>query len=159
MFTTTAVPHLGKRRAMLLGRLLLRHRPEVARELMPHLDTPEADPARIPDYFEAFCALHSLDPDDYRGALYKSFKVERRKLFIACMLRLYNPACFAQPSDAIMVSRSFVARLSATLSQDKGNISRLIRQVIVMERAYEDFRGQVNDTLSKLNPLSHGPEA
>jgi len=75
--------NLNKKQFLLLGRLYASQKPELARELLSIYDKkPIAqDHSLISTFFLTFCLLQNINPDEYRGSLFKSKKVELRRLF------------------------------------------------------------------------------
>lgn len=111
MFNTS----VGKKRYMLIGKLLENRHPDIADRLITEIsaDRPkENDLSLISGYFKNFCYYQNLNPDDYIGQLKKSDKVEMRRLYVSAMLHLYSPNSFYQPSDFITVPRGFGKAMS-----------------------------------------------
>lgn len=151
MLTATS---LGKKNLLLLGKLLISQRPEVAHELLSTYGPPQSpvehDVSKIDQIYQSYCRIRSIEPHDYTGALYKSSKVDVRRVFIAVVLHIYNPQVFHQPLDSIIVNIGLVKKLSEVFQQDNGNMSKTIRKVIAWERQYEDFALIVNQIIEQI---------
>lgn len=144
MLTATT---LGKENVFLLGRLLLTHQPDLAKELLTTYGRSAIssdDLSRIDNLFQSFCRLRNIIPEQYTGALYKTSKVEERRLFISVILHIYSPQVFSQPAGSIFPNLGLVTKLSSLFKHSKGNVSGMIRKVIAWESAYDDFAGKVS---------------
>lgn len=75
---------------------------------------------------------------------------DQRKVFVAAMIRLYNPQLYHVPDDCMTVIYGFAGALSRAVACDQGNISRLIRQVVFEEKVYSDFRERVDKAVNDL---------
>lgn len=133
----------------LLGKLLLTKKPEIARalisEYMPAPAQPiETDLNKIPAYFQTFCDLQQINPKDYTGALYKSSKIDKRRLFVAVIILMYHPR-----------TRLVAKYISETIGQDKGHTSKMIDQVNFRYKKMDEFRLQVDDIAKLLIKNNH----
>ncbi|GAA4328454.1 hypothetical protein [Flaviaesturariibacter amylovorans] len=132
---STTTPHIGKRPYALLGRLLLRHSPELAQELLAaallEAKPVASDYSLIPTYFTTFCTLHGLDPKAYIGPLRKSKLVDVRRLFIAVILRLYYPQALAHTTELVTMPPGLTKAISELFRQGKNGVSRTIHEVIL----------------------------
>lgn len=135
----------------ILGRLCALQQPEVAKQLLSIYDEkPTAtDHSQIGAYFQQYCKIHSINPDDYRGSLFKSHKIDQRRLFIACMVRLYLPHLYVAPAG-FRLEYGFTGAIASTFKQKGQNIAKMVREVIVHERAYPEFKAAVDEITSKL---------
>lgn len=144
----------SKKDHALLGKLLLKNKPDIAQELiktyLPEQPPKESDFSKIKDLFSRFCKIQNIEPEEHLGPVYKSDKVSMRRLFVATMVHLYNPQVYFQPLDSIVLSNGFVTAITRVLSQNKGNTSKMIREVIIWEKQYEDFATSVSQTITKL---------
>lgn len=146
--------------------MLVSRHPDVAADLLATITSDEAVPietdySKINTYFLSFCSIHCLIPSEYTGGLHKVKKTEFRKLFVACILHLYAPALLTVTGslESLRVSRTavdegLVKRLAESLKVDKSHISRSIREVIMMQRVYDDFRINVESTIERLKEVN-----
>jgi hypothetical protein len=135
-----------KRDYLLLGRLLVKHRPEIAASLISEQETRETDFAKIPKYLKQFCKYKGVKISDH---------INYRREFLSVMLHLYNPQVYNQPTDSIKLNKGFVLHVSIAVQQDNGNTSRMIREVISLEKIYENFRVEVAASLQFLTEKSY----
>lgn len=151
----TCGTYAGNKYYALLGRLLTKAHPEVAKNLIatyvPTEAPKESDYSRIGVYFIAYCKLQGINPADYTGPLYKSSKVELRRLFIAVILHLYTPQSYYQPLDGIILSNGLVKTLCEVLGCGRSWISETARKVITWEKSYEDFSERVQGALEEIS--------
>lgn len=128
----------------LLGELLIQNEPETAKKLisayLPDEPPKETDFKKISDYFSEFRRLNNIT----------SLNVSDRRIFIAVTLHIYNPEVYFQPSNKILLKHGFVRCLSNVLGQKEPNVSKMIREVILWERSYEDFAQEVSKMIEKL---------
>jgi hypothetical protein len=154
MFASTTI-NLSKQQYVLLGKLLHQKKPHIADEIIstwfPKQDPTEQDLTRIGPLFYAFCALQNLIPEDHIGPVFKTSKVNIRRLFVAVMIHLYNPDVFSQPIDNIILKKGFVRQLSQVLKLKDANISLMIREVIMWEKQYEDFAASVSFVINEIS--------
>lgn len=138
----------------ILGRLVMNKLPFYAKELLsPYLNNipQEIDHSKIPGYFTLFCKVMDLKEDEYTGPLQKSSKVDMRRIFIAAMIHLYQPVLYHQKDFFVILRKTgFMLTLAQTLHQFESNISNTIREVILWEREYDDFKEKVNSAIEKL---------
>lgn len=106
-------------------------------------------------YMPAFCSLYGIEKTQIQGPLYKSKKVDIRKLFIASMIHIYCPHIYFQhPSEINLSKRGFVMWLSQALNQPDSNVSGSIREVVAWEKDYDDFRDRVSMIVEKLKSIA-----
>lgn len=136
----------------ILGRLCATQKPDVAKELLSIYDTKpvEQDHAKIPSHFNRFCQLQDMNPDEYRGNLFKSKKSDLRRLFVACMVRMYLPHLYAAPRKGVRLAYGFTQALAKTFHLKGTNVAVMIREIVVHEKAYSEFRASVDEITSKL---------
>jgi hypothetical protein len=128
-----------KKNYSMIGRMLYKTHPEVASSIEKVL-TPgeETDLTRIFSYYARFTSLDLPDPNP----------VSRRRVFIAVMLRMYHPSCLH--TGIIKVKNGFVKNIGACFGCVGQAITRNIREVIIMNKAYDEFQATVNDVFEKL---------
>lgn len=150
----TATSSFTRKHYAFLGKLLLQKEPETAHKLITtyiSAEQPtETDFTKIDSFFVKFCNLQNIEPEDHKGPLYKSDKVDTRRKFISAMVHLYYPQAFTQPIDSIDVVTGLVRNISIVLKQNQGNVSKMIRQAIIWEKQYEDFSLSVTNIIEKL---------
>lgn len=144
MSTSTPLMH-GKKHYILLGKLLAKNRPEIAAELLSAHNIAETDYTKIPAFLHSFCILKGFDPKDSTKVA-----IDHRREFLCAMLHLYNPQVFSQPIDGITLKVGFVRQVSNVILQHESNTSRMIREVLMLERVYDDFRNDVDTSLQYL---------
>lgn len=132
----------GKKHYALLGKLLEKNRPDIAAQLITAHYTAESDYSKMRSYLQQFCQLKKSDPRDA-----SQVAINYRREFLCAMLHIYNPHVFNQPTDGIVLRIGFVRQVSKVIIQNEGNTSRMIREVITLEKVYDDFRDQVHTTL------------
>lgn len=151
----TATSSFTRKHYAFLGKLFLQKHPEQAKEIisqyLPESPPAETDYSKINTFFLRFCALESINPDEYTGRLYKTSKIDVRKKFIAVIIHLYCPQAFIQASDSLTLNRGLVKTLAQVFDQTVANVSINIREVIVWEKQYEDFSRSVHLVIEKLS--------
>jgi hypothetical protein len=115
-----------------IGRLVATRKPEIIDELMiGYIEPPQTNFSLIAIYHTRFINLN----------LEKSYRTSNRKLFVAAMFHLYQPEVFTNKNYYIKPG------LSKAIGKEVGmlnsNVSHLLREIIVMERAYDDFKEKV----------------
>jgi hypothetical protein len=145
---------LERKQYILLGRLVASRYPGIADELLTPLNEQEArdsDLSRLASYFISFFELQSFNPEDYRGPSQKnSFQSEMRRVFVGVMLHYYCPTVFKHNKDISCLPYGFVRSLSRVLNIGQASSSRLIQEVIVLHRAYDEFEQKVSDMLKRM---------
>lgn len=127
-----------------LGRILLSKEPAIAQalisEYLPARSKPiETDLTKIPDYFTSFCELQQINPEDYTGALYKSSKIDKRRLFVAVIILMYHRRT------------KLVAKcISETVGQDPAMTTRMIQEVEFRYSKVDEFKSQVDEVVKLL---------
>jgi hypothetical protein len=135
---------LGNKQYLLIGRLLHLTNPEKASELLaPYLEAPgtiQIDQKRIREFFLHFCSINNIDPDAHRGKLSKTNKVDLRRLFISAMLHVYCPQIYGQSIKKLKMPKGMVNSLSRELQVDPPLVSIIIRETIMHEKIYDEYR-------------------
>ncbi len=137
----------------LLGKLLVNQRPDVAEEILSQIHKPiDIDLGKMDHYLSAFCSKHKITPSSITEVKHKSRAVELRRLFVASMLKVYHPGAF-QCIEVLAIQRSgLVYKLSEVLHSNEGNMSKMIREVIMMVKVYDEFRDQVDSFVQQFYP-------
>jgi hypothetical protein len=155
MFSATAGA-LSQKHLALLGKLLLKTEPETAHRLLstylPQEQPAFSDLSRIPDLFLLFCQVNNLNVEEYKGALCKTSKMNWRKEFIAVILHFYCPQVYRQPLDQIILNQGLLKGIcDAVRYSSKGSMHKFVREVVLWERNYEDFRASIASNIQKMN--------
>jgi len=150
---------LGKKQYTILGKLLASRFPDEAREIVGayiNVSPPETSLSKIETFFLSYCHLNNLEPTEHRGNLYKRNKLDQRRIFLSIMLHLYSPQVFQQPPDSIILAKGFLTEISRVLDSNTAQMSRMVREVITMERVYSDYAEKVKEITSRLtiNPTA-----
>lgn len=140
---------IGRREYNLLGRMLVKQHPEIAEDLLSSLQRPfDTDLQNIPRYFKTFCELCGIADSDLLELRYDKDMVGNKRLFIACMLFLYDPGIFN--SSVRDVKYGLSTAISKLLHHNNGYIGSTMRDVITWYKAYDEFRAQVDEMVEKL---------
>jgi len=151
----------------LIGKLLLIKMPEVAEDLLTKHNNEtremevvkplETDHAKIFLYFIQFCRLKQKEPTQFFGYLREKILIDARMEFVAALLHIYSPIVFVATKEFMFLYRSSMAEMgliksiSNVLNVRQGSVSKMVRKIIVREKAYEDFRENVNDLFKQLS--------
>lgn len=150
---------LGKKEYQLLGKLLVQRHPEIAGEFLAsfiEVKAHETDVSKLADYFTKFCKMQKLEPDSYRGALRAGSSVEIRRQFVSCMIHMYCPAAFVQPSDARVLRYKFLRTISLVLRIDESYVRRIVQEAIMQEKVYDDYKEKISEQLKLLQIINNG---
>lgn len=139
----------------IIGRLLAFENPSLADSLFNKYQSEkkipsETDLKKIEPFFLLFCVDQNIIPSEHRGAQYKRTKVDKQRLFISVMIQIYTPHLLDSVNKNLYERKGLAKKLSLTLGQDKGNISRMIDQVISTHNVYDDFREESERIVSVL---------
>lgn len=127
---------VAKKNYRQIGKILFMTHPELATRLENSLKPgEESDTGRIFLFYSRF--------DDLELPGYQ--KTHRRRLFLACMISLYYPHFFN--SQYIRAGNFFAGNIAICFNCNQAQISRNIREAIVMYQAYEDFEEKVNEVV------------
>lgn len=118
-------------------------------EKSERLKPSQTDLALIEKYYFLFCKANKVNPVDFTGSIREGGKVETRKVFVSAMLRIYNPQVYMQ-SESPVLSVGFIKQISGVLKLNTGYMSRMVREVILMEKVYDDYLEQVNKLITQL---------
>lgn len=144
---------LGKKQYLLLGKLLVTRHPEVATDLLKEVSASEPhekDFGKMSNYFNVFCRIMNIQPTEYRGSLRKTYKTNVRRLYVSVMLHLYSPGSFLHPANNIIITHGFIKSISEVLDTDESYMCLLSREVISMEKFYDDYKISVEKTRKKI---------
>lgn len=139
----------------LLGRLLAKRRPDVARQLLEefHRETTqplETDLTRMEQYLSQFCGYRGISLANVTYNLFKSRHIEYRREFIAAMIHVYSPQVYHQPPADRIFTYRFKTRLCQVLKIGINNIGKMLHEIILHESLYDDFRQRVECSVSYL---------
>jgi hypothetical protein len=141
----------GKREVFLLGKLLLAQKPDIARELLSDYENKklapiETDIDKLPVFLGRFCILRSIHSlDDHSRGIRKTRNLNEQRYFMATMLHLYSPELFNGYKEKLYPGNGFVNAVSRLMKLDPSQGSHMIREVVTLERVYEDFRERVEE--------------
>lgn len=136
---------LKRDKVLALGMLLLKRHPDISQSLLSELETEEpydTDFDRIPKYFQVYSQMISLSVEQLRSPDWSRDRSFHLKIFVASMLRIYRPLIITWRGSTL--KPGFNLKLSKVLNQYQPNISKLVHEVVVLEKAYEDFRNEVD---------------
>jgi hypothetical protein len=144
---------IGKKELYLLGKIVYHRRPDMAKEFLPQIPGKGrlSDFTKMPILFQSYCKNAEINPDEYRGHIGKMDKVDTRRVFVSTMLHVFIPEVYSHPLDSPIIPFGFNKQLCETIGIGKGPVSRLIREVIIQERAYDDYKLKVDLALTMLN--------
>lgn len=129
---------LEKRNYPLIGRILYRVHPEIASQIERMVVPGEqTDLQRIFFFYSRFTNINLPGYND----------VNKRRLFTAVIMFLYYPQSLK--NGLVNVKKGFVKNIAACFDSKQESITRNIREVIIMYRAYEDFAEKVNEILEE----------
>jgi hypothetical protein len=144
----------NQRQITLIGRLLAYQKPELAEALLvvysQKAEPLETDLSKIKDYFDVFCLIHNLNPQEYKGRILSVSKNYYRKLFISTMVRLYHPGIYDLPKCFVLPKTGLSKALSKVIERDKAEISRTIKENIIWEKTDDDYRERVDRTVEQI---------
>jgi hypothetical protein len=139
----------------LIGKLLAYQKPELADALLTvygqKAEPKECDLSKIVNYFDVFCLIHELTPQEYKGRILSANKNYYRKLFISTMVRIYQPGLYDMPKCFILAKTGLSKALYEVLDMDKAEISRIIKENIMWEKTDDDYRLRVNKIVDHLS--------
>jgi hypothetical protein len=152
----------GKKTYQMLGKVLSERHPDLANELLAtycNISALDSNLSHIPIYYQQFCDHVRVDPNQYKGKLYVHEKMEIRKLFVSSLLRIYVPQVYLQPKNYIVIPTGFLRHMNEAIQAGVPNLSRTIRQVILDEKVYDEYKIKVDsivDHILSLKQLRHG---
>lgn len=144
MLSATTV--LSRKYYYLLGKILAQKQPEVATQLisdyLPKEQAPQSDFTKIPQFYSHL--IESGFPETCTS------EVSFRRLFIATMVRLYIPQSIQVSEVKFKMPDGFIKQFCLLFNLHSGNATNLVRQIIVWEKSYDDFRQQVDEVMVKI---------
>lgn len=139
---------VSKRTNQQLGLLVRKLHPEIADNVLReyvHVDALDADMRNVSRYYHRFCEyLRIIDITT----------VEQRKLFSSAMMRIYCPGVYKQHSGSLVYPLGLgkeIRRFTGDLKNCNGY--RLMRQAIMDEHLYDEYRQKVDIVMSAIYPL------
>jgi hypothetical protein len=128
---------LGKNYS-LIGRVLKKAKPEVYMEIVDML-TPgeEIDVQKIYRFYAKYDQLEHVGE-----------KVDRARVFVAVMIKLYYPYMLDKVITA--AGHNFALIISTCFGLQRPHVSRMIPEAIVMYKCYDDFKIKVDEAFEKI---------
>jgi hypothetical protein len=148
---------LNEKQYKILGRLVVKKHPDIAASLLLSLShiPSQVDISKINAYFDRFCCLQGIEKQTYFGPVYKTSKVDMFRLFIASMVHLYYPEIYFQPIEELNLKKNgFVTAIATATGQQTSNVSSRIREVVLWEKEYDDFKEKVVTIVEKLKNVA-----
>ena len=139
-----------------IGHLLWRTDRQAAEDLISTYIRPKQkfdDFTIISLFFMCFCDVRKIHHSQLTGILYKSTLTKERRLFISCMIRLYNSQIYGHPSEAMIIRIGFSGRLARVLQISQTQVSKLIKTCVIHEKVYEETRNEVTETVALLEKM------
>lgn len=136
-----------KDKVLALGMLMLKKHPDMSRSLLSELEAEEPldnNYNRIQDYFKVYTNLISVSGDQLRTRDNNRENRFHLKVFVATMIRIYQPLMPTMRGNVI--KPGFSSSLGSVINILSPNITLMVKEVLVMERAYDDFRDEVDYT-------------
>lgn len=132
-----------------LGMLALKRYPEVCTDLLSEIDefnSPgfDTDLDNMKKYFSVFCARNGELNDIFLIKKWSRRRTQSIKVFTAAMIRIYKP--FRLSYCGTYLLPGFSKELSKVVELQGPNISQLVKEVGVLEKAYDEFRDEVDYT-------------
>jgi hypothetical protein len=127
----------------LIGRVLCKVNPQAASEIMQIVAPgPETDVKRIFFYYSRFDMNKPVENNP----------VNLRRIFTATMLKLYHPYFLEKGTPDVRghLKFGFVRNVSGCFGCKSQAITRNIREVVVMYKAYPDFKEKVDMAFESL---------
>lgn len=121
--------------------------------LLPYIKNQprETNLSKLTGYFDSFCDINNLNKEEYYGPIYKTKKVDMLRIFIASMIHLYYPEIYFQPIEELnLKKKGFVTALAESMGKPVSNVSNMIRDAIVWENRYDDFKEKVEFIVDQL---------
>lgn len=133
---------LSKKECVSLWAIVIKKEPDTATRLLslyvPKKTPLEVDLGKIPEYFTTFCLLQNIRPDKYRGPLYKSSKINQRRLFVGAIISIYGEPW------------GIATALSKVIDQHQPNTTKMIKEVQMAYKTNDDFMEAVDRIVEKL---------
>lgn len=146
----------SRRDLTLIGRLLTKTQPQQAADLLstyqaeaPH----DRDLTNIPFYFLKFCHAQGLEAEALAFSRYSTEMVDRKKVFIGCIIKIYSPSSFVHSTS---LKWGLVRRIAAVLNHPNNYVSELVARVISSYKVYDDFCDQVDTITEKMKGGTNG---
>lgn len=127
----------------IVGELFVKKGPETASKAAHSLmsvKASECDFDKISEFYSRFCSIENIT----------ELKSTDKKLFISCILHLYHPIGFCVPVQYLTIPYGLAATLANVLGCSQPGISQIVRQVILEESVYDDFREKVKEMVDKI---------
>jgi hypothetical protein len=148
-----ATENPGIKRYMLLGKLVEQRHPDLASTLLSEINKSqptETDMTKIGNFYRVFCHHNSMIKKQPYQKGQTTEIMYKRRIFIAVMLHIYSPGTYHQPPEFCSVTKGLTAEITVVLGIARSWVSKLYREVIVMEKVYDDFRQKVEDNVLHL---------
>jgi len=145
---------ISRKKLSFIGYQLLKRRPDIATEILTeYIATSKSqieDTSLISWYFDAFCESISQSREDIVNIKNNYSFHERKREFVGLVIKIYHPAVFSSNADFFQPQRGMITNLSSTLNVNKGNVSRMLSEVLVRLRAYDDFKLSIENLYNKI---------
>jgi hypothetical protein len=132
-----------------LWAILTQREPEIASKIIslyiPTASPLETDLEKITGFLGLFCKLQNIHPLDCQGALYKSSKIEQRRIFIGVIAQMYGAE-----------TRLLPTYLSKALFYDQSHVIKTMKESKFRYGLYDDFKQAVDDLIQKMREAEHG---
>lgn len=128
-----------KKNYSMIGKVLCKTKPDVASEIEELIAAgEEIDHSKIFSFFAKFDMVKPLEVD----------LVTQRRIFITMMLKLYYPVALTK--GLFILKKAFRKNIATCFGCHGTAITRNSRECVVLYKAYQDFRIQVDHLLEKV---------
>lgn len=141
MLSQPSIQHPSRKLFALAGELLHKKDPATYAkliQLIPQYEKP--DQIIISKDFLSFCQIQQINPEEYRGNIYKHSKTEQKSLFVAVIIAKYG-----------RYTRNVPKYLSAALNQNKNLTGRMIEEAETRYRCSTTFKLEIDNIIEKMN--------
>lgn len=133
---------LSQKQCVTLWAILTQKEPEIASKLVrlhiPQHTATETDLKKIPELFTKFCIAQNLEPENYKGALFKSHKIDQRRLFIGTLVQLYGNVW------------GLATAISLAVNQHRPATTKMIGEVMMCYDTNDSFSEAVDAIVVKM---------
>lgn len=136
----------SRKEIALIGKFVNQLYPDLAKEITEKYIWPEpicSDYSLIAGFFDEFCRLKDILPDQIKGAQFKHSLAGQRRLFVSAMIRIYHPQLYNQGSKMI-IKYGFNAYMSKFLKIARPTMHTTLRDCVNQENIYVEIREEVS---------------
>ncbi|GAO43779.1 hypothetical protein [Flavihumibacter petaseus] len=141
----------------LIGKLVVEREPAFAANIVNSFrvsPAKERDLSKIPQFFTSYCQMRGVEQEALLVTSGDRTNKQLIRVFVSAIMRLYCPELSLLVKFQMKVRSGLVQGIQRTINRTLSNTTVMIRQNLILETVYDDFREDVDAAVNHLLALN-----